>query len=310
MERWNNELRQRLENDGLVERVDWRCWRIAPDAPWVDRVAAAWCMCGPGAAISHRSAARLARVERFAASEAIDISVPTKRRLEIVGVRIHESRDLSRTTPEIIHGLPCTPLTRVALDLGAVLGEDAYTSVIRDLRRDHGLSWSQLAAVLRLHSRRGRRGCGPLRRQLIRYYGVDGIPETTLEQHFLDLVIDAGLRTPVCQHVVERACGKTFRLDFAHPEVLLCFEIDGPHHARQEVVAADEARTAELEALGWRVRRFTLDDVIHRPSHVAAEVEAELRAAGLCPYGPERAGAPGIRSFDSTPSSFWRFHAT
>lgn len=105
----------------------------------------------------------------------------SKRKFARPGVVVHQSRDLAYVPPIHVGGIPCTPPRREAVDIGAVLGETAYTTVVRELRRSHGVSWKQLGAILELHSRRGRNGCGPLRRQLERYHGIDGIPDTTLE---------------------------------------------------------------------------------------------------------------------------------
>jgi hypothetical protein len=158
-----------------------------------------------------------------------------------------------------------------------VLGETAYTTVIRDLRRDHGVTWKQLAAVLELHSKRGRDGCGPLRRQLERYFGIEGIPDSTLEQLFLDDLIDAGVETPVCQHPVPGPNGAVYRLDFAFPEHLLDVEIDGPRHRRPEVAARDRRRDAFLRSLGWEVLRFDEEQVTFSPASSVAAVRRALR---------------------------------
>lgn len=119
--------------------------------------------------------------------------VPSKRRSDHPGVIVHESRDIAYVPPVFIDGIPCTPPRRLAVDIGAVLGPTEYATVLRDLRRDLGITWEQLAGVLRLHSRKGRDGCGPLRHQLERTYGIEGIPETTLEQMVLDLLIERAL---------------------------------------------------------------------------------------------------------------------
>src|SRR5690606_20604973 len=147
---------------------------------------------------SHRAVARLLGIPTYEGAW-IELSVPSKRKFARPGVIVHQSRDLAYVPPIHIDGIPCTPPRRLAVDIGAVLGDTAYTTVIRELRRSHGVSWKQLVAILELHSRRGRNGCGPLRRQLERYHGIDGIPDTTLEQVFLDDLLDAGHPPPTCQ---------------------------------------------------------------------------------------------------------------
>ena len=49
--------------------------------------------------------------------------------------------------------------------------------------------------------------------------------------------------------------------DFACRERKLIVEVDGATHGSDEEVAADAARTAELESMGYRVCRATNDDI-------------------------------------------------
>lgn len=240
---------------------------------------------------SHRAVARLLGVPSYDAAD-LEVSVPSKRGFAHPEAIVHESRDLHFVPPMEIAGIPCTPPRRLAVDIGSVLGTTAYTTVIRELRRDHGVTWKQLAAILRLHSEHGRDGCGPLRQQLERYYGVDGIPDTTLEQQVLDLIIDADLPVPVCQFVVPLPGGGHYRLDFAYPEWKLDVEVDGPHHRLPHVRARDARRDRRMKALGWDVLRLPEELVVYQPALVVPRVHRALaqRSAQL------RSGATSLRS--------------
>jgi len=239
---------------------------------------------GPLAAASHRAAARLLGVPTYEAAPP-EITIPSKRHLVQDGVVVHQSRDLRYIPPIEIGGIRCTPPRRVAVDIGAVLGETAYATVLRALRRDHGVTWKQLAAILDLHSKRGRDGCGPLRRQIERYADIVGIPDSTLEQLFLDDLLDADFPAPVCQHEVPGPAGITYRLDFAYPHVLVAIEVDGPHHRRPEVAARDRRRDAHLASLGWLVLRFDEEAVTYHPSTALDEIRRALERRGGWP-GP------------------------
>ena len=59
-----------------------------------------------------------------------------------------------------------------------------------------------------------------------------------------------------CQHTVGR-----FIVDFYCPSVKLVIEVDGGIHDQQQVY--DQARTEKLEAFGYRVLRFTNDQVMN-----------------------------------------------
>lgn len=264
-----------------LERIGRGLYRLR-DAPetWHQQLLAAVMLAGPPSQASHGAVARLLAVPTYEAA-APEITVPSKRTFQRDGVVVHQSRDLRYVPPVVIDAIPCTPPRRLAIDMGAVLGETAYTTVLRELRREHGLSWPKLAAVLRLHSRRGRGGCGPLRRYLERHYGVDGIPDTTLEQVVLDLLIDAWLPLPVCQLVVPLPDGREYRIDLAYPMVKLAIEIDGPHHRLPEHRARDARRDRRLRALGWTVERFDEDQVTYHPELVLHTIRLRLRELGV-----------------------------
>jgi len=58
------------------------------------------------------------------------------------------------------------------------------------------------------------------------------------------------------QHVIDR-----FIVDFYCPGAKLCIEVDGATHNEAAQAEYDTARTAFLEELGYKVIRFTNDDV-------------------------------------------------
>lgn len=58
------------------------------------------------------------------------------------------------------------------------------------------------------------------------------------------------------QHAINR-----FIVDFYYPEAKLCIEVDGATYNEAAQVEYDTARTAFLEELGYKVIRFTNDDV-------------------------------------------------
>lgn len=267
----------RLEKEGALELVVPNVYgTVGVPVSWDRRMRATLLRAGPPAVASHRAAARLFGLATYEGAPA-EITIPSKRHFVQPDVVVHQSRDLAYIPPVAVRGIPCTPPRRLAVDIGAVLGETAYTTVIRDLRRDHGVTWKQLAAVLALHSKRGRDGCGPLRRQLERYFGIEGIPDSALEQLFLDDLIDAGLPIPVCQHPVPGPDGVVYRLDFAYPDVRLDVEIDGPRHRRPEVEAKDHRRDAYLRSLGWEVLRFDQEQVTYAPGFALGAVRRTLR---------------------------------
>ena len=75
-----------------------------------------------------------------------------------------------------------------------------------------------------------------------------------------------------CQHPV----GK-FILDFYCPSVKLVIEVDGGIHDQQQEY--DQARTEKLEAFGYRVLRFTDDQVMKDLSAVLETISKAARSA-------------------------------
>jgi len=246
---------------------------------WERQVLAAILRAGALARASHLAALRLLDVETYEGAPP-EITIPSKRHFEQKGVTVHQSRDLAYIPAVLVDGIPCTPPRRLAVDAGAVLGETAYATVMRALRRDHGLTWKQLAAILELHSKRGRHGCGPLRRYIERYAGVQGIPDSTLEQLFLDDLLEAGFPAPVCQHPVPGPSGFAYRIDLAYPDVLVAVEIDGPRHRLPAVKVKDRQRDAHLRSLGWEVLRFDEELVTYAPWLALVAIRRALQARG------------------------------
>ncbi len=69
------------------------------------------------------------------------------------------------------------------------------------------------------------------------------------------------------QHPIER-----FIVDFYCAQVKLCIEIDGASHLEKSQERYDVARTQYLEDLGYKVIRFTNDDVRYNIDSVVGEI--------------------------------------
>ncbi len=68
-----------------------------------------------------------------------------------------------------------------------------------------------------------------------------------------------------------------FVADLACPEAKLIVELDGGQHS--EAIAADDARTARLEAEGWRMTRFWNYQIFEDLEAVLTVIAAELEKA-------------------------------
>ncbi|MCJ8509377.1 endonuclease domain-containing protein [Rhizobium lemnae] len=66
--------------------------------------------------------------------------------------------------------------------------------------------------------------------------------------------------------------------DFACAEHRLIIEIDGATHSLDKQIKRDDHRDAALNALGWRVIRFTNDEVLNRMDDVCTHI---LKVIGI-----------------------------
>jgi very-short-patch-repair endonuclease len=129
----------------------------------------------------------------------------------------------------------------------------------------------------------GRRGRGRLARLL----GDDPRTRSNPERLLRRLASEAGLPEP---QVNVRILGH--ERDFAWPPLRLAVEVDGhAFHAPRGAREVDHARDAELVLAGWRVLRFTADQL----EHERAAVVGRLRHAATVGVG-RRASDPAETS--------------
>lgn len=206
---------------------------------------------GPGAVISHRSAASLWRLLPEQPGAAIDISVPgaggKKARR---GTRIHRRAAL---TPENVtrhRGIPVTSPACTIADLRAVATRAEIRKAIRQ------------AAVLGLS------------------IGAAGFDESAtadgtrseLEHRFLRLCKRHRLPTPE----VNVRIGSLL-VDFVWPDRKLVVETDGyRYHRGRQAFEDDRARDLWLSSQGYEVIRLTYEQVTKRPEATAGVLRKVL----------------------------------
>ncbi len=89
--------------------------------------------CGPGAVLSHRSAAALWGLGRT--PETIDVTARTDHRVN--GVRVHRSRTLTGADVTRHYGIPVTTAQRTLFDLRRILDPASLTRALNDARLAH-----------------------------------------------------------------------------------------------------------------------------------------------------------------------------
>ncbi|MCW2541436.1 MAG: hypothetical protein JWN95_3161 [Frankiales bacterium] len=155
--------------------------------------------------------------------------------------------------------------------LGTLPGSEATPLFDRAMQR----GWmSPLDIELRLRSS----GWGTQRiRSLSRLLGTRAASE--LERRFHRLLQAAGVTGWIANFEVRVRGAMIALVDVAFAEHLLAIELDGmAYHSDAARFRRDRRRQNQLVAAGWRVLRFTWDDVLHRPSEVVANVVRQLPA--------------------------------
>ncbi|WBQ05820.1 DUF559 domain-containing protein [Kribbella sp. CA-293567] len=120
---------------------------------------------------------------------------------------------------------------------------------------------------------------GPHRRRIQRVVALaDGRSESVLESALRAILIEAGIDGFEPQ-VAVRDRAFSARLDLGHRAAMIGLEADGfEHHSSRRQLIKDCRRGVNLTLRGWRVLRFSWEDVIYDASWVAASV-AELTGA-------------------------------
>jgi hypothetical protein len=231
-----------------------------------------------GGVASHRSAAALWDLDgcrKGPPEVTVDRGGYVRRR----GVRVHQSTDLALVTPVTVDGIPTTPVARTLLDLGAV-ARHAVEAATLDAVSRRLTTWSALLAELVRHSRKGRRGCGPLRVVLDQHFGDQA--ESQLERRFLRLIHAAGLPAPAQQVPIHDEHGFVMIADAAWVELKVAVELDSVrYHATAAAFEADRIKRNRARAAGWLLLEYTNRAARSSP-------DPRLRGAGPSPRVPLR----------------------
>jgi very-short-patch-repair endonuclease len=206
--------------------------------------------CGDKAVVSHRSAAALWNM-LSSSSAPIEVTFAgyggRRRR---TGIVIHRTATLTSGATTRCARIPVTNPARTLMDLRAMLSTTQLQKATRralDLRLDVTEALSPEPDLTR----------------------------SELERMFLRFVRDHSLPSPE----VNARVGP-FEVDFLWPDVMLIVETDGyRHHAHRSAFEADRARDAQLQALGYRVLRFTYRQIKHESQRVVATLNRVMRAS-------------------------------
>ncbi len=170
--------------------------------------------------------------------------------------------------------VPVTRPARTALDIACRGYSDAAVVAVDSALRSGMVSAAELSDLFAVSRRRGIQAA---RRVLASTDPKSGsVPETQARLLFAA----SGLPEPLTQFVVRVDGWIVARADFAWPTAMLIVEIDGfgPHSGR-DAFQRDRTRQNILVNEGWKVLRFTVDDIRNRPEEVVAKIRRALATA-------------------------------
>jgi very-short-patch-repair endonuclease/predicted transcriptional regulator of viral defense system len=235
--------------------------RITQRGRWMAAVFA----CGPGALLSHRSAAHLRDLRSWSPGIVEVVTAQKVRRRP--GIRPYLTSFLNAGDRDIVDTIPCTSLACTLLGLAAVDPESLDGAVAAAEQR----SILDLGAVDELLRRAPRRaGVRALRKALVGITAEFAWTRSELERRFLALCRQATVPRPRVNAWIE-VPGDGFEVDFSWPELRLIVETDGHgSHGDRRAFEEDRRRDQLLVAAGWRVVRFTWHQVFDDPASVVA----------------------------------------
>jgi len=265
--------RQRRCASGEWERVHRRVYRSTAFPRSADqRLLAAPLCAGPGAAVSHYSAAAAWGIDGFDSAHT-EVSVGEERKLSIEGGRLHRIADLTPGDVTLLGPIPITTRARTLVDLGAVARPWLVSRALEQWLREHKVTVAEVRTTLDRVARRGRAGAGVLRQVLDeRALGLQ-ISDSRAELVLAEALRAHGAPAPE-YHWVVRIGHDVFEVDFAYPEAMLVIEVDGYwSHTNPLAFEEDPRRQNLLLGAGYMVKRYTTTRVLNRPHVVAAEID-------------------------------------
>lgn len=239
------------------------------------RIAAVLLTAPEGAVVSHATAAAL-----------FGVAIPLVKDDLRVHLTVATGSAVRARADRVIHRMPLSPdeivrrgafqvtdPARTWRDLATVLQPPALLAVA-----DQCLDGLCAQADLERQLSRRATGRGSARARAVLPL-ADRRAESPMESVLRWLLMEAGVRRPVLQHVIHDASGRfVARADFAWPDKKVIVEFDGDVHRDRSVFVKDLRRQNALIAEGWTVLRFSSADVLGRPEEIVAEIS---RALGL-----------------------------
>jgi very-short-patch-repair endonuclease len=230
--------------------------------------------CGPGAALSHRSAVELWGLIKDSGG-AIDVTAPNRRGRAPRGVNAHRDGSLTSGDRATVRGIPCTTVARSIMDFAAVAPVWELRKAVSEAEVLRILDHRAVRALIKRC--RGRRGVARLRMVMDEIRPETKRTRSEMEREFLRLCERAGLPCPEV-NVPLRVSGHTQKPDFLWREVGLILEADSrTYHDTDSAFQVDRKREQRFQLAGWHVSHCTWEQIFQEPAVLAEIVRGLLR---------------------------------
>jgi very-short-patch-repair endonuclease len=233
------------------------------------RLKAATLWAGPGAVISHRTAAGLWSL--LPAGEVIHVTT-SRRRGPRPGLILHQRR-LPADERTTVDGIPTTTAARTLLDIAATEGRRAFE---RALRQAEYLQLTDATPLLTLIARYPNARGTRIARAVLEARRPSGHTESELEDRFVEFLTERGLQLPRLNANLQVE-GRRFRVDCLWEAERVVVELDGRRaHEGFERNEADAERDLMLASNGYLVVRVTWRHLHHDPDGLERNLRALL----------------------------------
>ena len=218
---------------------------------------------GAGAVLSHTSAAAAWEL-RPIGTGSVHVTVPGSRG------RVHRSAKLEPDETTTHRAIPITDPVRTLIDLAAIVKGRPLEQALDHAEQRGLVDFADLTQ--RLDAQPARPGSPALRALLSGYTPATFVTRSEMEERFLALCDDHGIRRPDVNTCIE---GR--EVDFVWRDARLVVEVDGyAYHRSPSAFEADRERDVILAVAGWQVLRFTWAKITGQPAWVAEAVASRL----------------------------------
>ena len=265
---------------------------IAPNA----REMAAVLACGPGAVLSHWSAAELWRILQplralvgaqhahsgagkvagsatreveSTATREVDITARVGYRRNRPGIRVHNRTSVGRDETTMTCAIPITTPARTLLDLATIA---THRELERATAEALALRLTTKTEIAKLAARHHRRHGAARLKKLVEGSATPALTRSEAEERLLALVRKGCLGKPETN---ARVAG--YEVDVLWRAERLIMEVDGQSfHTSNRSFERDRRRDADLVARGFRVVRVTWHQIVNEPESLLVRLAQAL----------------------------------